>query len=199
MEFIDLPENLYSAIGSESSDFAVRARSVKPLRKSVFSLIFGIAWLTFTSVFIFSLLGAENPFETGAAPVQGETNPVWFLVIFFGVFLLVGVIILASAIVPALRSGGYFVGTPKRLIHFRNNRLRSVDWEQFTGDIEVRGSEMKGTISLKLRTGRIVHRSKGGSQYVPDMIYMANIPDAYKIERLIRKRISENDPVPARL
>jgi hypothetical protein len=33
-------------------------------------------------------------------------------------------------------------------------------------------------------------------RYVPDVIYMSKIPEAFEIERICRKRIKENDPTP---
>ena len=95
------------------------------------------------------------------------------------------------------RKGGYFVGTPLRLIHYYKGKMRSIDWEQFSGDIEVNGDINKGSISLKMRTGRMVSRKNGPDQYVPDTIYMSKIPNAFEIERICRKRIKENDPTPA--
>jgi hypothetical protein len=38
---------------------------------------------------------------------------------------------------------------------------------------------------------------KGGSRYVPDITYIAGIPDAYEIEKICQKRIKENDPTPS--
>jgi hypothetical protein len=35
------------------------------------------------------------------------------------------------------KKGGYFVGTQVRLIHYQKGIIRSIDWEQFSGDIEV--------------------------------------------------------------
>ena len=54
------------------------------------------------------------------------------------------------------KKGGYFVGTPTRLVRYQNGNIRSIDWEQFSGDIEVSGRDPKGNISLQMRTGRVV-------------------------------------------
>jgi hypothetical protein len=40
------------------------------------------------------------------------------------------------------------VGTPKRLISMEKGKFRSIDWEQFSGDIEVTGNEKNGNITL---------------------------------------------------
>jgi len=95
------------------------------------------------------------------------------------------------------KKGGYFVGTPTRLVHFRNGTIRSIDWEQFSGDIEVNGNEQKGNISLGLRTGKMVSQKNGPDRYVPDTIYISGIQEVYKVEKLCRMRIKENDPTPS--
>jgi len=95
------------------------------------------------------------------------------------------------------KKGGYFVGTPTRLVHFSNGTIRSIDWEQFSGDIEVGGNEEKGNISLGLRTGKMVSQKNGPDRYVPDTIYISGIPEAFRIEQLCRIRIKENDPTPS--
>ena len=74
--------------------------------------------------------------------------------------------------------------------------MRSIDWEQFSGDIEVSGNVNKGNVSLQMRTGKMVSKKNGPDRYVPDVIYMSKIPNAFEIERICRKRIKENDPTP---
>lgn len=95
------------------------------------------------------------------------------------------------------KKGGYFVGTQTRLIHYRKGTIRSIDWEQFSGDIEVSGNDEKGNISLQMRSGKMVSRNKGSSKYVPNVVYMTRIPNPFEVERICRKRIKENDPTPA--
>ena len=83
-----------------------------------------------------------------------------------------------------------------RLIHYHKGNIRSIDWEQFSGDIELSGNNQKGNISLQMRTGRMVSRKNGPDRYVPDVIYISKIPNVFEIEKICRKRIKENDPTP---
>jgi hypothetical protein len=115
--------------------------------------------------------------------------------IIIGVFVLVGILMMAAGLISMFKKGGLFVGTPTRLIHYRNGTLRSIDWEQFSGDIEVSGNEEKGNITLGMRTGRMVSK-KSGDQYVPDTIYISAISDVFTVEKICRQRIKENDPTP---
>jgi hypothetical protein len=95
------------------------------------------------------------------------------------------------------RKGGYFVGTQTRLISLQKGKYRSVDWEQFSGDIEVTGNDQKGNIKLGLRTGKMVSSKNGPERYVPDELYISGIPNVFEIEQVCRKRIKENDPTPS--
>ncbi len=82
------------------------------------------------------------------------------------------------------------------MISYENKSVRSIDWEQFSGDIEVSGDEFNGNLTLQMRTGKMVSSKNSGSRYVPDTIYISGIPSVYEIEQICRKRIKENDPTP---
>ena len=88
------------------------------------------------------------------------------------------------------------MGTPTRLVHYQKGRIRSIDWEQFSGYIEVDGTTDRGNISLQMRTGKIVHRSRGLDSFVPDVVYISGISNVFEVERICRRRIKENDPTP---
>lgn len=202
---ITLPPELSSSISSESHDFAVKAGRAQPLKKSFSLILFGIVWTAITSIFVFAFLdplfqGKEVHFEANGVPTvvsPDNLGPIIMPAIMVGVFVLVGVGMLSSGIYLIFKKGGYFVGTPTRLVHFQNGNIRSIDWEQFSGDIEVSGNAQKGNISFQMRTGRMVSRKNGPDRYVPDVIYISEIPNVFEIEQMCRKRIKENDPTPA--
>ena len=204
LEPIPLPSELMTYIGSESQDFAVKAKRANPPKTSIFLILFGAVWLAFTSIFVFAFLGPlfkgneveflVNDVPTVAGP--GNWRPIVFPAIIIGVFVLVGLLMFGSGIYLLFKKGGYFVGTSARLISYSKGTLRSIDWEQFSGDIEVKGDELKGHISLGLRTGKMVSSKNGPDRYVPDTFYISGIQGALEIERICRKRIKENDPTP---
>jgi hypothetical protein len=204
MQNIPLPQVLNSAIGTERKDFAVKAGRAQPLKKSMSIILFGTFWTAFTSIFVVAFLGPlflgkEVEFESNGVPTvagPGNLGPILVPALIIGFFMLIGLIMLSAGVYSIFKKGGYFVGTPLRLIHYQNGTLRSIDWEQFSGDIEVNGDVRKGNISLQMRTGRMVSRKNGPDRYVPDVIYLSQIPDAFEIERICRKRIKENDPTP---
>lgn len=190
----ELPQVLNEAIGPENRDFAFKAGSSRPFRKSLPGIISGILWIGFFSLLFLGIfnLDFKGMFERGAAENE-SINPAFYILGFIGIFYLIGLVILSLAIIPVIRRGGYFVGTPVRLIHYHNGKIRSVDWEQFTGDMQVRGNEQGGNISLLLKTGTW-KRQRGGSIYIPDMIFMTAIPGLSEVEKICRQRIKENTP-----
>jgi len=206
IESYGLPGLLAQNLGSEKRDFAVMATRSQPLKMSLAVIVFGTIWLAFTSIFVIAFLGPvfagrEVHFLSNDVPVvagPGNLRPLLLPALIIGIFVLVGLGMLSWGLRMLLKKGGYFVGTPTRLVHFSNGTIRSIDWEQFSGDIEVGGNEQKGNISLGLRTGKMVSQKNGPDRYVPDTIYISGIPDVFKVEQLCRMRIKENDPTPSR-
>jgi hypothetical protein len=199
-----LPRDLNSMLGSERKDFAVKAGRAQPLKSSIAIILFGTFWTAFTSIFVVAFLGPlflgnEVHFESNGVPTVAspdDLGPIVVPALIIGFFVLIGLAMLWWGFRSMFKKGGYFVGTPLRLVHYYKGKIRSIDWEQFSGDIEVSGNREKGNISLKMRTGKMVSRKNGSDRYVPDVIYMTKIPEAFEVERMCRKRIKENDPTP---
>lgn len=204
MRNIELPHQLSSSISNEQIDFSVKARRAQPLKKSSSLIFFGTIWTALTSIFVFAFFsplfqGNEVHFEANGVPtVAGPDNlePIIMPAILLGIFVLVGVGMLYWGIYSTFKKGGFFVGTPIRLVHFHNGNIRSIDWELFSGDIEVSGNDQKGSILLQMRTGAMVSRKNGPDSYVPNTIYISDIPNVYEVEQICRRRIKENDPTP---
>ena len=201
----DLPQNLLTVIGEEKIDFSVKAKRAKPVKNSMGVIFFGAIWTAFTSIFVYAFLGplfvgeevhfTSNDIPTVASPDNLE--PIILPAIIIGVFVLIGLLMLGFGLYSLFRKGGYFVGTPLRLISYQNGNVRSIDWEQFSGDIVVKGNEINGDLSLQMRTGKMVSSKNNRNRYVPETIYLTGIPDVYQVEKICRARIKENDPTPA--
>lgn len=204
LENISLPEKLLEYIGSENKDFAVKAGRAYPFKTSLFLILFGSFWLVFTSIFFIAffgplLKGREVEFLVNDVPVVAGPGNMGELIVpalVIGLFIIVGLAVLGSGLYLVFKKGGYFVGTPTRLISFNRDNYRSIDWEQFSGDIKVSGSEKKGNITLGMRTGRMVSNKNGPDRYVPDELFISHIPNIHEVEQVCRKRIKENDPTP---
>ncbi len=197
----ELPEELNISLGSENREFAVKGAFAQPVIVSVFGILSGAGWLGFTFLLMSFFIDpgffreAIESFTSSEAADSGEGEKFYylFIIVFFGIFLSVGLYMVLKGIFSLFRNGGYFVGTPTRLVHFRKGKLKTFDWEQFTSDIVVKGNNNKGNITMVMKTGSIV-RSKNSSRFVPDYIYMLRIEGALDIEQIIRRRIRENDP-----
>ena len=200
----DLPQNLLTVIGDEKIDFSVKAKRANPIKSSIGIIIFGAVWTAFTSIFVFAFLwplfiGEEVHFTSNDIPTVASPDnfePIILPAIVIGVFVLIGIIMLGFGIYSIFKKGGYFVGTPLRLITYQKGKVRSIDWEQFSGDIEVNGDEIAGNISLQMRTGKMVSSKSNRNRFVPDSIFISGIPDVYNVEKICRNRIKENDPTP---
>jgi hypothetical protein len=197
----ELPEELNISLGSENREFAVKGTFAQPVIASVFNILFGVGWIGFTSLLMSFFIEPDflkyaiQEFTSSEAAGTGEGDKIYyvFIIVFFGIFLSIGFYMFFKGVFSMFRSGGYFVGTPTRLVHFRKGKLKSCDWEQFTYDILVKGNNKKGNITLVMKTGSIV-RGKSSSRFVPDYIYMLGIEGALDIEQICRRRIRENDP-----
>ena len=195
----NLPEELLINIGTETKEFAFRSKRQRPAKRSLGKIIFGIVWLAFISIFVNLMIGPVLSGGSTETIINGKTEtismdnlkPALPLIIFLGVFISIGLGLLISGIYSMLQRGGWFVGTPTRLVWYKKGRLKSLDWSQFNGNIEINGSNTKGNITLEMNTGSM-KRSKGGSYYVPDVVDFIGIADAYEIEKIVRRRIEEN-------
>jgi hypothetical protein len=200
----EMPKSLLTVIGDEKIEFSVKAKRAKPLKASIGLILFGTVWTAFTSIFVYAFFGPlftgqEVHFTSNNVPtVAGPDNlePLIFPAILIGVFLLIGLLMLGGGLFSIFKKGGYFVGTPLRLISFQNGKVRSIDWEQFSGDITVKGDEIKGDLSMKLRTVKMVSGKNNSRRYVPETVYISGIPEVYQVEKICRTRIKENDPTP---
>ncbi|HEB62482.1 MAG TPA: hypothetical protein ENI82_04940 [Bacteroidetes bacterium] len=205
MNNIKLPPELLSIVSPEKIDFATKAGRDKPKKKSILIILFGVVWTLFTSIFVFIFFvpiiqGKEVHFESNGVPTVASPDnlePLLLPAIIVGLFLLIGIGMLSWGIYSMTKKGGYFVGTPTRLIFYQNGIIRSIDWEEFSGDIEISGDNTKGNISLLMRIGKMVSSKNGSDRYVPDVIYITEVPNVYEIEKICRQRIKENDPTPA--
>ncbi len=125
MDLLELPPTLNNAIGSEGRDFVVKAGSLRPLRNSLSGIIAGIVWLAFFSLLFFGIFNVSFPemVARGAAE-NNRINQAYYIIAFFGIFYVIGFIIIGKAILPLIKRGGYFIGTPDRLIQYRNGIIR---------------------------------------------------------------------------
>jgi hypothetical protein len=197
-----LPEELLIAIGSETKDFVVKGTRLRPVSGSLSNLILGSIWV---GVFIWIGFALFGPFDTPADSSAEKTalklfsddgtfNLELVIYILYAIFLIWGIWHLTKTVIPLLKPGGIFVGTPKKLFNYRNGQLITYDWELFTLKTKVRGNGIKGSLTLTRTTGYQTRRNQAGmSYYIPYIVYMSGIPDVFEIEKICKKRIKESD------
>lgn len=208
-EFVTLPAEVQSYIGSEPVDFSISAARAYPKKASRGTILAGIMWLV--SVFFWIVLTFGGLFTTGEVRFEANGVPkvatldnlspligVGLLTLFF---FAIGLFILVAGISMSRKKGGYFIGTANRLISYYNGEFISYDWESFSGDISMKGD----TIVLNRRGGetKLEHKATGISFTVGDSqeregqkIYISGIHNVLEIERICRQRIQEHDPTP---
>ncbi|AXT62048.1 hypothetical protein D1816_17350 [Aquimarina sp. AD10] len=204
MNLSSIPRDLKTVIDSERVDFFVKSKRNHPKKKAIAILLFAIFWSGFVSVFVVAFFGPL--FKKGEVHFTSNGNPrvasldnledLLFPALLIGLFALVGIAMLIWGISILYQKGGYFVGTESRLIKYRKGTIDIKDWEQFSGNIQIKKNGMSGTIQLELRTGKMQNRKNSSAKFVPDTIFISGINNVFDIEKKCRLRIQENDPTP---
>jgi hypothetical protein len=200
MQDIILPDDLNTALASESKDFVVKGRFVKPLWDSMSYILMGAFWL-----FIIVYMGTGFNFSYFSidllkeiivgykeALINKEYAQVIFPVAFFGIFSGIGLYLLFyKGVRILLKKGGIFVGTPTKLYNYKGGHVYYTDWVEFTGNIKIKGNDTKGTLIIERTTGYMQHRNKSSSVYVPYTAYIEGIQNVNEIAKICKKRIAE--------
>ncbi|MEK7610290.1 MAG: hypothetical protein AAB468_00865 [Patescibacteria group bacterium] len=186
-------------LGGEKPDFVAHAKRATPLGGSIMMLFFAIVWLTIsgfmTYIFVTQLFsGGEIHYELNGEP-RTATKP-GLILLFPALFDLIGLFLLWISLRGIFGGDAWFAGTPNRLVIYTKGGSRSIDWDQFNGDVAVSGNENLGNVNLAMRTGHYKSQKNRPERYVPDEIGMIQIERPYQIESLCRARIKEHDPTP---
>ena len=205
MTYLDIPTELRQVIDTETTDFVVKSKRNYPKKKAIGLLAFAFFWNLIVSVFWVAMIGPlfrgkKVHFTSNGVSKTASTEDWGDLVapsLFIGLFTIVGISILIYGIVLLLQKGGYFAGTPTRLIQFRNGKTTITDWEQFTGNIKIDSKGSAGNLEFQLRTGKMKSRKNNSDRFVPDIIHITGIENVFQIEKKCKIRIKENDPTPS--
>jgi hypothetical protein len=199
---ITLPEELLIAIGSETKEFVVTGKRFRPLKGSLTQLIIGIIWvggfLWIGYAMFYPFGGAQettvDPSLSNESLIDKIINQGILAYFIYALFLVPGIWNLTKTVIPLIKKGGIFVGTPKRLLNFRNGQLITYDWDQFIQKTNVTGNAIKGNLTLTRTTGYQTKRNQAGmSYYIPYIVFMSGIPNVFEIEKICKQRIKESD------
>jgi len=183
-----IPEILQQTIDGEQTDFVVKPRRASTSKGLKNSIIFTVLWIGILVGFV--LIGGEDIKQD-----FDITEPR--ILIIPVVWVLIGVLPMFFSIYSYFfkKNNKYFAATPTRLIVKDTNKVRSIDWEQFTGEIKLGGSREDADLTLVLRTGYKKTEEKNGSKrtrFVHYEIEISGIEESEKVERICRARIAEN-------
>lgn len=184
MANIELPPRIENCLSGRQALFAVKVPRTHPLWSSLLVLLFAIFWNLFVVLIVASL---DFPKDVISLSITNDiTSDLLFSVVFAVIFAIIGVLLLLYAIKSLLEQGGYYIATPRELVFCSARRHHSIPWGQFTGEIRVsqkRGGD--GDIELTLKSGSDL-RHVG---FVPDKIYLLDIPDVAEIAKVLRAQI----------
>ena len=200
-DYATLPPELSTILGGETQDFMIKAQKAYPSGQSMGMIGFGLFWTLFISVFWIAFFGPlftghEVHFKSNGVPVTaGPENMGPLLVpgLIIVIFTIIGITMLAGGFKMLGAPGPWFVATPTRLLVWTPNQLRTINWEDFDGNLSVDGGRDNGTITIEMRSGHMVSQKNAPDRYVPDKIYIVGVPNALALEELCRKRINEHN------
>ncbi|GET45441.1 hypothetical protein [Capnocytophaga felis] len=186
-----LPYQLQYVIHDENVEFIIFANRVASWKTVLGNFVMG---LIFSGVGVFVLDMETNSFAFSHYFENGKKANFWELIssynlglLAFGIlFSLVGVLFFVSVIHLTFSEGGYFVGTPTRLIHYKKGDVKIYMWELFTDEIKV--DIDKKYIRLILKIGKYERKDKT-EVFVPDKIEIISAENVSKIEKVARERI----------
>ncbi|GIM59607.1 MULTISPECIES: hypothetical protein [Capnocytophaga] len=172
----NISKGLEGVIAGESIDFLVFAKKRMFRTVAVFFIIYGVFGVLF-------FLGLLNDFLV--SDKAHKKLLIWSLI-----FCLLTIHIYFSVGLNGFfRDGGYFVGTPTRLIHYQKGISKIYNWQDFTGNIEM--NPKKHYITFYLHTN---HKEKVDDRryMICDIVNLPYVDDVLQIERIARKRINEH-------
>ena len=201
MRNLNLPKILLDSLGSEAQDFTVKAKKAYPASIGLSMLAFSVVWLTINgiiaSVILVPLLQGQVVETTfNEQLVSGSLDnlqPILLPVLLNSFFIIIGIGLTIATFYFLFKSGGYFVGTPHRLYILNGNKLKSVEWELFSGKNTVTGSSQFGNITLELRASPENKPRRNSNLVATDKVFLQGIQNPYQVEKLCRQRIQQNE------
>lgn len=181
---MNIPNELKKVIGDEPIDFCVFAKKTMSLAGSIASLIFGVVFIAIPLIILY--ITKDDSFEQ-----KDEFD--WGMVIFCFIFGFAGLLSLIAGIASFFQTGGYFVGTPNKLFHYKNQNIDCYDYAVFVGVSSISTAEKSLTYTLK--TGE-TYKERIGDRTVCVFecykIEMVGIQNFLEIDKIIQQRITEN-------
>ncbi|CEN49013.1 conserved hypothetical protein [Capnocytophaga canimorsus] len=185
-----IPQTLNYVINGENVEFLSFSQRSATWGNVILSFVMG---LIFSVVGVFVLNVEMNLFAFLRGEYGEGTNIIALLsegrlpvLVIGSLFSLVGTWVFVSAFFMIFSKGGYFVGTPTRLIHYKKGDVKIYMWELFTDEIEA--DIDKNYIRFTLKIGKYERKDKT-EVFAPYKVEIISAENVSKIERVARERI----------
>lgn len=151
-----LPPQLQEATKGTNIDFVIKARRLKPAGEALKLIGFGAFWLAVTGMmatlfFLDLFLGGSIDATVNGVPTtitMESTNLLLMIGGFFGLFILVGLAVFIAGIYQLFAPGGWYIGMPEGLSHYRKGTTELMKWDSFTDDVEFHNDKHGGELIL---------------------------------------------------
>ncbi|MDT9498947.1 hypothetical protein [Capnocytophaga canimorsus] len=185
-----IPQSLNYVINGENVEFLSFSQRNATWSNVILSFVMGLIF-SVVGVFVldiemdlFAFLRGEYGEGTNIIALLSEGRlPV---LVIGSLFSLAGMWVAVSAIFMIFSKGGYFVGTPTRLIHYKKGDVKIYMWELFTDEIKV--DIDKNYIRFTLKIGKYERKDKT-EVFAPYKVEIISAENVSKIERVARERI----------
>ena len=193
-----LPPHLLARLGDVAIEEVLYSTRRRPFREVFPLLAFGTFWTLFSLIFVVVFFGplfteGEVHFEANGVPTTASwenLTPLLPPVLFILLFLLIGIGMIGTAWYLTFQRGGFYVITPNKLFLVSDKEMRSWEWSHFSEEIQVRGNDRRGTVTLFLRS-RSIPFSRGRGAVRKNVVFLVHIPRPYEVAQLLRRRIQE--------
>lgn len=195
-----LPPDLKTIVDSEKVDFSIRSKRNDTLKNALFYIFAGILVTVIISFLLNHMIrpvltGGEYHMKVNGVDTTSTSTDFMRMVVpvcLLLLFLYAGIKLFIMGLKIIFQTGGYYIGTPQRMIRYYKGKVNSYDWEQFSGVITTKSKS--GQITLDLKTGKMEAKKNKGNVFVPDTLFMSGLKNVSEIERICTMRIKENAP-----
>jgi len=188
---IIIPEELENIVSQEEKLFILKAGREKPLSTWISLIVFWFIWTIFIWVFTFMFIGDilnQKTIILNWVEQYTKETDVTFTLSLLWAFSLIWVWIWAYWVYGVLQKWWYFIATPNKLVYYNKQELKSVAWDEFTKNLQVKWTN----VILELKSWFIVNSSNGRTErFIHHMMYISSIPNAIEIWEIIRKQIDK--------
>ncbi len=200
MEEIKLPKELQEYIGTESIEFGIILKDEN--NKSSLYGLGVIASLLFAGLLIPTFWFVKNLITRDLMAMNPDMS-ISTILLFLAILIIVNglLILFIKWIMTTIfkSNGGYFIGTNQRIIHYLDNNIQSISWDELTGNSDV--NIEKNSISLELRKGDTVRIDTNTNSFIHSNLIIKNIKslllvgNLHEVAKICKRRAERNAPI----